>query len=49
MEQAQCPRCKKIIIQDWEKFQEDSKEKYIQCPYCGTHMLNPKFEEVELR
>lgn len=49
MTQAQCPRCKKIILEDWEKFLEESKEKYIQCPYCKQHMLNPKFEEIDLR
>ena len=49
MTQAKCPYCKRIIIKDWEKFLEESKEKYIECPYCGKHMDNPKFVGVSLR
>ena len=49
MTQAQCPRCKKIMIQDWDKFLEESKEKYIQCPYCNYHIVNLKFKEIELK
>jgi len=48
MKKAHCKSCKKIIINDWEKFLEDSQEKYIQCPYCKKLMINPKFEEVNL-
>ena len=44
-----CRFCKKIVVQDWEKFLEESKEKYIQCPYCNGLMINPKFEEINLR
>ncbi len=46
MTQTKCPKCKKIMIEDWEKFLEESKEKYIQCPYCNYYMPNPKFEGV---
>lgn len=42
MTQAHCRYCKKIIIEDWEKFLEESKENYIQCPYCGRLMNNEK-------
>ena len=43
MTQAQCRFCKKIIIENWEKFLEESNEKYIQCPYCKEQFPNPKF------
>jgi len=49
MTQKSCPNCKKIIVEDWEKFLEESKEKYIQCPYCLKYMENPKFQEINLR
>lgn len=41
-QQAHCRYCKKIIIEDWEKFLEESKENYILCPYCGGLMDNEK-------
>ena len=40
MTQARCTYCKKIIIEDLEKFLEESKEGYIECPYCGRLMKN---------
>ena len=40
MTQAQCAYCKRIIIEDWEKFLEETKEVSIQCPYCGRFMEN---------
>ena len=49
MTQKACPYCKKIIIEDWEKFLEESKEQYIECPYCKGLMENPKFQEINLR
>lgn len=49
MTQTKCPKCKKIMIEDWEKFLEESKEKYIQCPYCNYHIVNLKFKEIDLR
>jgi len=44
MKEAFCPYCKKIIIEDWDKFLRESKEKQIQCPYCKGFMDNPKFK-----
>ncbi len=29
-----CKYCRKIIIEDLEKFLEEDKENYIECPYC---------------
>jgi len=49
MTQVKCPYCKKVIIEDWEKFLEESKEKYIQCPYCFRYMDNPKFAGISLK
>ena len=49
MTEMKCLKCKKIMIKDWEKFLEESKEKYIQCPYCNSLMPNPKFVEIILR
>lgn len=49
MTQKHCPFCKRIMIKDWEKFLEESKEKWIQCNYCNAHIQNPKFIVVHLR
>jgi len=32
--QKRCEFCKKVIIEDFEKFLKENKEKYIECPYC---------------
>lgn len=32
--------CIKIIIVDLEKFKEETKEQYFQCPYCGFMFKN---------
>jgi len=30
-----CKYCKRIIIEDWEKWlEENSEQVYLQCPYC---------------
>jgi quinolinate synthase len=32
---GECPICRKIIIEDIEKYKEEyPEEKEIQCPYC---------------
>ncbi|GBE19351.1 hypothetical protein BMS3Abin17_00074 [archaeon BMS3Abin17] len=32
-----CQKCRKIIIEDWEKWLNLNKdEKYIECCYCGN-------------
>ncbi len=34
--QKQCLVCKKIIIEDWEKYLEKNPNVMeIECPYCG--------------
>lgn len=43
---AHCKFCKKIIIEDWEKYFENCKENYLQCPYCFKFFL---IEEVILK
>jgi DNA-directed RNA polymerase subunit RPC12/RpoP len=30
-----CKYCNKIIVEDFLKWLEENKDKYIQCPYCG--------------
>jgi len=47
MTQALCRYCKKIIIEDWEKFLEESKEKFIECPYCGRVMKSEREDYEE--
>ena len=29
-----CPNCKKIIVEDVEKYLEKDYNNYMQCPYC---------------
>jgi DNA-directed RNA polymerase subunit RPC12/RpoP len=33
-----CPHCKKIIVEDESKVEENGS-KYVQCPYCGEFCL----------
>ena len=45
MGEIYCNNCKKIIIEDAQDFLKGSKEKYIQCPYCGKIMVNFYYED----
>jgi len=45
MIEIRCSNCNKVIIEDVKTFSEESKEKYIQCPYCGKIMFNKFYEE----
>ncbi len=39
MSEYNCIYCKKIIINDIEKYLKMyPEENYIQCPYCGFHI-----------
>jgi len=45
-----CHQCKKIIINDVEKYLENyPDEKYIQCPYCTFHILIKDIEKELLK
>jgi len=34
--QKTCEKCKRVIIEDWEKYLEEyPEEHYIECPFCG--------------
>lgn len=41
----ECTECKCVMIEDVSQVGTDRK--YIQCPYCQTHLENPFYEEEE--